>query len=162
MRVFQQRTLAAAAMTAALFAAPAVGRTQHIPDIPERAKGAERVVVAQISGVNATMERNEFGDELIVSHATLTVEEVLKGGPEGSLVVDVDGGTLNGLTLTVSSLPTIERGERAVFFLTPGKGGAYRPHLRGLGILKLDSSNKVKGSSLKLDEVRRMANPNAR
>ena len=47
--------------------------TQHVPDIPERARGAERVVVASIRQVNATREQNEYGDDLIVSHASLAV-----------------------------------------------------------------------------------------
>ena len=54
----------------------------------------------------------------------------------------------------MSSLPTLARGERAVFFLTPGKQGEFRPHLRGQGILKLDRDDRVRGSSLTLDEIR--------
>ena len=47
--------------------------------IEERARGAERVVVATVTDVSSRYERNEFGDELIVSRATLALEEVLKG-----------------------------------------------------------------------------------
>jgi len=135
---------------------------QRIPDIPERARGAERVVVASVKRVNATFEVNEFGDQLIVSHASLAVEEVLKGNSTGDVVLDVDGGTVDGVTLTVSSLPSVAAGERAVFFLDSTQPGRFRPHMRGLGILKLDGTNKVKGSSLTLDDVRRMAKPDAR
>jgi len=31
------------------------------------------------------------------------------------------------------------------------------PHLKGLGILKLETNNQVRGSSLRLDDIRRMA-----
>ncbi len=144
-----------AAAAAVLACSPFVG-AQHVPDIPERARGAERIVVATVAGVTARMERNEFGDELIVSRARLAVHEVLKGAGGDAVDIDVEGGTLNGLTLSVSSLPTLDRGERAVFFLTRGRSEAYRPYLRGLGILKLDPSDTVKGSSLRLEDVRRM------
>ena len=129
--------------------------------IQERARGAERVVVASVSEIRAAYERNAYGDELIVSHATLALEEVIKGNSEKATVV-VEGGTLNGVTLRVSSLPALSRGERGVFFLNRRPDGEYAPHLNGQGILKLDAANHVKGSSLSLDDIRRMARPDAR
>jgi hypothetical protein len=48
-------------------------------------------------------------------------------------------------------------GERAVFFLDRMSDGTFQPHLRGQGILKLDDQNFVKGTSLSLDEIRRVA-----
>jgi hypothetical protein len=125
---------------------------QPVP-IEERARGAERVVVATVAGANARYERNEFGDELIVTYATLQVEEALKG-QGGQITLAVEGGTVDGMTMRVSSLPVVSPGERAVFFLTPGPKGEFKPHLRGQGILKLDSNNRVPGSSLTLDEIR--------
>ena len=124
--------------------------------IPERAHGAARVVVATVAETTARYERNEFGDELIVTYARLTIEEVVKG-PAGPATLALEGGTVDGITMRVSSLPTLVDGERAVFFLTPGPGGEFRPHLRGQGILKLDSTNTVRGSSLTLDEIRHQA-----
>jgi hypothetical protein len=59
--------------------------------------------------------------------------------------------------LRVSSLPTLTPGERAVFFLDRMSDGTFQPHLRGQGILKLDDQNFVKGTSLSLDEIRRVA-----
>ena len=135
----------------------AVVAAQPPVSVPERVRGAERVVVAQVADVTATYETNEYGDRLIVSHVALAVEETLKGHPSAALSVDVDGGTLGGLTLEVSSLPKMNRGERAVFFVTQNKEGKYIPHLRGQGILKLDSQNRVRGSSLDLDAIRQMA-----
>ena len=140
--------------------APALA--QKPATIEERAHGAERVVVATITNVSSRFQRNEFGDQLIVSQATLAVEESLKGTPEQVTTLEYEGGTVNGLTLKVSSLPVLSRGERAVFFMTHGKNGELRPHLRGQGILKLDDKNQVQGSSLTLDDVRRMARPQGR
>jgi hypothetical protein len=107
--------------------------------------------------VSATWKENAFGDKLIVSRFTLHVEETLKGTPAADVALDLEGGTLDGFTLRVSSLPTLVPGERAVFFLDSVNGGAYQAHLRGQGILKLDDQDFVKGSSLSLDEIRRVA-----
>ena len=123
--------------------------------IEERARGADRVVVAVVAGTHARYERNEFGDEVIVTHVTLRVEEALKGR-DGDITLAVEGGTVDGVTMRVSSLPVVSAGDRGVFFLTPGPNGEFRPHLRGQGILQLDQTNQVRGSSLTLDEVRRL------
>ena len=127
---------------------------QAVP-IEERARGAARVVIATVAETQARYERNEFGDEVIVTHARLTVEEAVKG-PMEPAVLAIEGGTVDGITMRVSSLPTLSKGERAVFFLAPGRGGEFSPHLRGQGILKLDSTNHVRGSSLSVDEVKRL------
>jgi hypothetical protein len=123
--------------------------------IQDRARGAERVVVGTVTEVTAAYHRNAFGDQLIVSHARLRVDEPLKGSA-ASVTVAIEGGTVNGITLRVSDLPTIATGERAVFFLTKRPDGEFTPHLRGQGILKLDSTDHVRGSALTLDEIRRL------
>jgi hypothetical protein len=128
----------------------------RVAPLSERVTGAEVVVVATPSSVSASWKENAFGDKLIVSRFTLRVEETLKGTPAAAVALDLEGGTLDGFTLRVSSLPTLVPGERAVFFLDVD-GGAYHAHLRGQGILKLDDQNFVKGSSLSLDEIRRVA-----
>ena len=104
----------------------------------------------------ARYERNEFGDELIVTYAHLAVEEAIKGSTE-DVTLAVEGGTVDGMTLRVSDLPAVTKGERAVFFLKPGRRGEHLPHLRGQGILKLDRENRVRGSDLRLEDIRRMA-----
>ena len=146
---------------AMLWAMPVMAR-QEGPAVPieERARGANRVVVATVGEMTAQRERNEFGDELIVTYATLSVEEAIKGAAD-PVPFAIEGGTVDGITMRVSSLPTLNKGERAVFFLEPGKRGEFRSHLRGQGILKLDAANRVPGSSLTLDEIRRLARSNA-
>jgi hypothetical protein len=73
--------------------------------------------------------------------------------------VDVEGGTIGTLTLRVSDEQTFVAGERAVFFLQHNSRGRLIPHLRGQGLLKLDRTNRVPGSSLTLDEIRRTIAP---
>jgi len=156
-------TWGARAATATLlmaFAAANVHARQR-PDagaatIEERTAGAERVVVAAVESVTADYQTNEFGDRLIVSHAKLQIQEAIKGSTE-PLTLDYEGGTVDGITLHVSSLPVLRAGERGVFFVTRGKNGEFKPHLRGQGILKLDPQDRVPNSSLTLADVRRMA-----
>lgn len=123
--------------------------------VPDRARGADRIVVAQVTDVSASYETNQYGDQLIVSHAHLLVEETLKGNAERGVDLDVVGGTLNGLTLDVSHEPKISRGDRAVFFITSSNGKNV-PHLHDLGVLTLDAHNHVKGSSVDLDAIKQL------
>jgi hypothetical protein len=123
-------------------------------DIPSRAKGAGRIVVGRILDVRAQFATNRFGDQLIVSTAVLEIVETLKGAPAATLEVEVEGGTVGDLTLKVSDLPSLQAGERAVFFLDAGRGGANLPHDRGRGILKLTEADQVQNSSLTLEQLR--------
>jgi hypothetical protein len=72
-----------------------------------------------------------------------------------ALDVDVEGGTIGEVTLRVSDQTSISPGDRAVFYLNLTPRGTYVPHLRGQGLLQLDGSNRVAGSSLTLDQIRR-------
>jgi hypothetical protein len=147
------------ALTAALLVVSAIGAgassDRPVP-LNERAAGAARVVVATAVDIEARFDTNASGDQLIVSRVRLQVHETLKGEP-GDAWVDVEGGTVDGITFRVSDLPEIHRGDRAVFFLERATGGVHTPHRRGLGILPLDEQNVVRGSSLDLEEIRRVA-----
>jgi hypothetical protein len=124
--------------------------------IPDRVHGAARVVVATVDQVTPRYETNRYGDKLIISHAQIRIEEALKGSTAGASVA-VEGGTVDGITMRVSDMPTINPGDRAVFFLSQAPNGEFTPYLRGQGIVKLDATNHVRGSSLTLDDIRRMA-----
>ena len=121
----------------------------------DRARGAERVVVGHVASVDAKWSVSEFGDRLIVSVVHVAVDETLKGQAQSSLDVEVEGGTIGDLTLHVSDQASIATGERAVFYVRRDARGIFVPHLRGQGIIKLDRLNRVPGSSLTLDEIRR-------
>ena len=140
-----------------LFAAIAVTAAQHITTLDERIAGAERVVVARAGAVAAEWRENEHGDRLIVSRIDLQVEETLKGVGASTLSLELEGGTLGGLTLRVSDLPMLETGERAIFFLNSGHRGVHQPYRRGEGILSLDEQNAIRGTTLRLDDVRARA-----
>lgn len=124
--------------------------------LPDRARGADRIVVAQVSNVTASYETNQYGDRLIVSHVNLTIEETLKGIAAGAVTLDVPGGTLDGMFLEVSHMPKLDRGERAVVFVKQTKDGRNVPYLADQGVLKLDSNNRVKGTTVDLGAVKQM------
>ena len=126
----------------------------QVATLAQRATDAERIVVATVRGTTPEWRENEFGDRLIVSRVQLQVDEALKGGADATMWLELEGGTLDGYTLRVSTLPGIQAGDRAVFFLDATSRGIYRPHLRGQGILFLDDFNVVRGSSLALNEIR--------
>ncbi len=142
----------------------AAGTNQGSPvPLAERARGAERIVVGRVASVAPVWQVNEFGDRLIVSMVRVAVSETLKGQPLPTLDVEVEGGTIGELTLRVSDQTSFSPGERAVFYLRRTARGTFAPHLRGEGLLKLDASNRVPGSSLTLEQIRReVAAGNAR
>ena len=125
--------------------------------LAERARGAERVVVGRVASVAPVWQVNEFGDRLIVSVVRVVVNETLKGQALPTLDVEVEGGTIGEVTLHVSDETSFSPGERAVFYLKRTARGTFVPHLRGDGLLKLDASNRVAGSTVTLGDIRREA-----
>ena len=138
------------------FAALAHAQDAPVP-LAERARGAERVVVGRVTTVNPMWQTNEFGDRLIVSVVTVAVDETLRGPVLPTVDVEVEGGTIGELTLQVSDLEPVVPGDRAVFYLTRSRRGAFVPHLRGQGVLKLDRSDRVRNSATTLADIRRTA-----
>jgi hypothetical protein len=154
--VSSQRDWIVAMALAAVFAAvPAEGQTR-IASLEERFAGSEQVVVAEARNVEASWRQNAHGDRIIVSRILLQVSESLKGAGARQMWLEVEGGTVDGITLEVSSLPLIRQGDRAVFFLNPVRE-VHRPFLKGQGILPLDENDMVEGSSLHLSTIRRMS-----
>ena len=125
-------------------------------DVPhgERARGAEQVVVGHVSSVTAVWRINDFGDRLITSIVRVAVEETLKGQAQTSVDVEVEGGTIGDLTLRVSDLETFAPGERVLFYLQHSRRGTLVPHLRGLGLQKIDQAGRIRGTNTTLEQVR--------
>lgn len=118
---------------------------------------ADTVVVGTVTAVQPAWKVNAWGDRLIVSRTWVRSQETLKGQAARDVAFELEGGTIDGVTLKVSDLPTLEAGERAVFMLKRNAHGAFVPHLRGAGILRLDANDSVRGLNLPLNEVRRLA-----
>src|SRR5687768_14090307 len=152
-----RRTILRQAASAALFiwmVATASAQEVAVP-LAERARSSERVLVGRVATVNPVWRTNDFGDRLIVSIARVAVDETLKGTAQSTVEVEIEGGTLDGVTLHVSDLDPVAAGDRAVFYLKPTSRGRFVPHLRGQGVLKLDRSDRVRGSTLRLSDIRR-------
>jgi hypothetical protein len=133
------------------------------PSVASRAKAARTVVLAAVEDVQPRFGQNRHGDRLIVSDVYVRVEEAWKGAQASSmLIATVEGGTIGELTLRVSDMPALKRGDRAVFFLDQTGPGRYAPHARGLGILKLTADNRAEGTDLTLAQVRQAARAAAR
>jgi hypothetical protein len=145
-------------LAAGLFGAgPAAAGDQEAAAVPlaERARGADRVIVGRVASIDPVWQVNEFGDRLIVSVVHVSVNETLKGQSQPTLDVEVEGGTIGDITLHVSDQAAFVPGERAVFYVKRNARGSFVPHLRGQGLLKLDRSDRVPGSSLTLETIRR-------
>jgi hypothetical protein len=138
------------------FAAIAHAQDGPVP-LAERARTAERVVVGRVTTVNPIWQTNEFGDRLIVSVVTVAVDETLRGPALTTVDLEVEGGTIGDVTLNVSDLEPVAAGDRAVFYLARSRRGAFVPHLRGQGVLKLDRSDRVRNSATTLVDIRRAA-----
>jgi hypothetical protein len=131
--------------------------SSHALTVEERVKGSDAVVVATARSVTSRWQQNEHGDRVIVSRVQLDVSETLKGRAERTVSMDVPGGSLDGVTLRVSSQAVIAPGDRAVFFLDAPVAGVRGPHMKGQGVLKLDTTDFVRGSTIQLDDIRRVA-----
>jgi hypothetical protein len=64
---------------------------------------------------------------LILTTARFTVSEPLKGPSDGFVNVVTVGGTLDGITQTVSGMPVFEPEEEVLLFLEPSKNGHWQP-----------------------------------
>ena len=154
LRVFPLARIPFALAALALMTGMSQASIEQNEVVDERIRGAERVVVATVRQVAPEWRENRFGDRLIVSRLELAVSETLKGTPEPTAWMELEGGTLDGLTLRVTHLPTLEPGERAVFFLESASRGLYTPHRQGEGILTLDDHDVVRGTSTTLTDIR--------
>ena len=123
-------------------------------DVDAAAKGAAKVVAVTVTDVHSDYGVNDFGDRLILSQVSFRVDETMKGSREATGVVTLEGGTVGDVTLDVSDMPRMEKGQRAVLFLTNSRAGGQVPYRRGAGVLKLDADDRVPGTDLTLDEIR--------
>lgn len=122
----------------------------------QRLVDARHAVVATVLDVRPSMRSNDFGDEIIVSELALHVGEVLRGGTPATMSIEVEGGTLDGITMKVSDTPQMNRGDRAVFLLRGGPPGRFRLADRGHSILLLDDEDGIRGTGLRLQDVREL------
>jgi hypothetical protein len=137
-----------------------VGAAAEPPDVATLQRltaEAHSVVVGRARSVQSTWQENEHGDRIIQSAVLVEVDETLKGRPERSHWLRLEGGTIDGVTLEVSGEPELRVGERAVLFLENERPNVGRVLGGDEGVLALDDQDFVRGTSLRLDEIRQFA-----
>ena len=137
-----------------LTAATGVAKVDGPADVTEKARGSTKVVLGTVTDVEAEFGENEHGDRLILSRVTVRVDETMKGVHEGTVVVTLEGGTVGDLRLEVSDMPRLERGNRAVMFLTSSPGGDHKPHGRGSGVVEVGADGRATDADLTVDDIR--------
>jgi len=125
-------------------------------EVRANAARAAQVVIGTVVDVQSRFDRNEHGDQVIVSDLQVTITETMKGRPQGSARITVEGGTVGDITMRASDMPPLRRGDRGVFFLDPDAAGDFKPHGRGRGIARFDSAQRVLDSDLTVADIRRL------
>ena len=120
-------------------------------------KQAKFALVGTITETHASKRRSSWGDDIIVTTAIIRTDETLRGAPPTWTALELEGGTLNGVTMEASETPLTRQGERAVFLVDQLPDGRFVAHGRRLGILKLRTDDRVENSELTLNEVRALA-----
>ncbi len=120
-------------------------------------KQAKFALVGTITETRASKRRSSWGDDIIVTTAIVRTDETLRGVPPTWTALELEGGTLNGVTMEASDTPLTRQGERAVFLVDQLPDGRFIAHGRRLGILKLRTDDRVENSELTLNEVRALA-----
>jgi hypothetical protein len=116
---------------------------------------SDAIVVAIARDVRAAWQTNGHGDQIIVSGVALDVIETLKGRPDRTRSLQLEGGTVDGITLEVSDEPQVQSGERALFFLTSRAANLDRPAGGDDAVLPLDEQDTVRDRGISLEDVRR-------
>jgi hypothetical protein len=154
--VLVRRAFVAAALAWCCTAVQAAEIDRPTP-VNQRIYSADKVVVATARQVDSTWKSAPTGDQIIVTRVLLEVSETLKGSDQSAVWLEVPGGTLGGVTLRVSDEVVIQEGDRGVFFLNPAKAGIHSAVGKGEGLLRLDPNDTVTGTSIRLDDIRRVA-----
>ena len=153
------RSLHAAALLFCVAGTAGTAAAQPFDDVAATVKAAPHVAVGRVTAVQAQFATNRFGDQLIVSRLTVATNQVLKGTVPAAFDLVVEGGTVGDLTLTVSDVPMLRAGDQAVFLLSGDGKGHFEPFDRARALLPLDASERVKGTGLALDQIRRLCLP---
>jgi len=99
--------------------------TVNPPPFADLVRQADYIVRATVTAV--TSEWQTDGDNThIITKVTLNVSDVLKGTPPQPLVLQMLGGTVDGVTMQVEGAPRFNVGEEHIFFIH-GNGTQFTP-----------------------------------
>ena len=77
--------------------------------------GSDRIVRGRVVSLNCRRGTNDFGDDLIYTDISIETHETLMGD-RSNLLLTIEGGTVNGITLKVSDVPEFHPGDEVLVF----------------------------------------------
>ena len=92
----------------------------------------------------STESRWNGKNTLILTTSTVEISDQIKGETDGVIRVVTVGGTINGITQTVSGMPQFESGEEVILFLEPSKNTGWQPLGLAQGKLRI-TKNRITG-----------------
>jgi hypothetical protein len=102
----------------------AVATTVSKLSLEELVRKSGRIILGRCL---STESRWNQGNTLIYTYSKVAVTENFKGQAGGFVNVVTVGGTVDGITQTVSGMPQFEQDEEVVLFLEPSKNDLWQP-----------------------------------
>jgi hypothetical protein len=134
------------------------------PQFSELVAGADYIVRARVTALEAQVTERPGQPPLIYTRVTLEVIETIAGQPPASPVLTVLGGRAGGHELRVEGVPEFSVGQEEVFFVY-GNGRVFYPlyaAMHGRFPIKRDSAGReyvVRANGVQLDDVAEVALP---
>lgn len=119
------RSCLLAAAACGLMASSTRATTVVPPDFDSLVKNADYVVRAVVKSVNSEYRNTPHG-RAIFTKVELQVLETITGTPPSPLVLEMLGGTVDGVTLTVDGTPKFHVGDEDILFVQ-NNGRQYYP-----------------------------------
>lgn len=113
-----RRIITAAALVSALSFGLAAAREVKPMPISELTAGADTIVLGLVESAKAAWK-----DGKIVTDVTIAPKETWKGMPKDHLVIEIPGGTVDGITMECGEAPRFTVGETAICFLRCSDAG---------------------------------------
>lgn len=135
------------------------GPSYYFESTSDMAATSDLVVVGTVSQVAQGRQLGDPADNeedpMYVRDATVSVEEVLKGSPTESVVVEQQGiFPSTGVTVALEDSPWLQVGDRGVFFLydssDPGQPPDHYYLINSVGLILLDGSQVISFSETPL------------
>ena len=130
-------------------------------EVLSRANNSDLVVSGIVEEASSRLETNAFGDKIIMTKVKTSVSEWFKGSSNKNIEVEMMGGTVDGITMSVSEHPTpLKKGEYAILYLSK-KGDGYTlssqvetDHGEEDSVIKLKRDGRSDDDQFTIDQIR--------
>lgn len=116
-------------------------------------RDSDRVVRGKVMSISYHKGTNEYGDELIFTDVSIRTDEALKGD-RSPLVLRVEGGTFQGVTLAVSDAPEFKVGEDVVVFAKK-EVSTFRPTYGGQSKYTVSRDGIIQPKGMRYNEFKK-------